>query len=90
MHTHPKAVATYRRRGERWEFRNAPFLSYGRVLFLGSGTVLKLRSPLPHSVLLTLAVVLVMSWIVAQQFTKLFRPWLFALIRQPYRRSSRS
>ncbi|MEJ8859210.1 antibiotic biosynthesis monooxygenase [Variovorax robiniae] len=46
------------------------------VLFLLTGDLLKSWALLPRTVILTLAVVGVMTWIVAPQLTRLFRPWL--------------
>lgn len=48
------------------------------VLFWLTGDLLKSWSLLPRTVLLTLAVVIVMTWIVAPQLTRLLKPWLFA------------
>jgi len=47
-------------------------------LFLLTGDLLKSWHLLPRTVLLTLAVVIVMTWVVAPQLTRLLRPWLFA------------
>ncbi|MDM0117875.1 hypothetical protein QTI66_37940 [Variovorax sp. J22R133] len=46
------------------------------LLFLLTGDILKSWSLLPRTVVLTLAVVGLMTWVVAPQLTKLFRPWL--------------
>jgi len=48
------------------------------VLFLLTGDLLKSWHLLPRTVLLTLAVVIVMTWVVAPQLTRVLRPWLFA------------
>jgi antibiotic biosynthesis monooxygenase (ABM) superfamily enzyme len=48
------------------------------VLFLLSADLLKSWSLLPRTVVLTIVVVLVMTWLVAPQLTRIFRPWLFA------------
>lgn len=46
------------------------------TLFLLTGDLLKSWPLLPRTVLLTLAVVAVMTWVVAPQLTRLLRPWL--------------
>lgn len=46
-------------------------------LFLSTGDLLTSWALLPRTIVLTLAVVIVMTWWVAPQLTKLFRPWLF-------------
>lgn len=48
------------------------------VLFWLTVDLLKSWTLLSRTALLTLAVVVLMTWIVAPQLTKLFRPWLFA------------
>jgi uncharacterized protein len=48
------------------------------VLFWLAGDLLRSWTLLSRTVLLTLVVVLVMTWVVAPQLTKIFRPWLFA------------
>jgi antibiotic biosynthesis monooxygenase (ABM) superfamily enzyme len=48
------------------------------LLFLLTGDLLRSWSLLPRTVLLTLVVVVVMTWGVAPQLTKVLRPWLFA------------
>jgi antibiotic biosynthesis monooxygenase (ABM) superfamily enzyme len=48
------------------------------VLFLLTGDLLKSWHLLPRTVLLTLAVVIAMTWVVAPQLTRLLRPWLFS------------
>jgi antibiotic biosynthesis monooxygenase (ABM) superfamily enzyme len=48
------------------------------LLFLVMGDLLSSWWLLPRTVLLTLAVVLLMTWVVAPQLTRLFRPWLFS------------
>lgn len=48
------------------------------VLFLLTGDLMKSWSLLPRTVLLTLAVVMSMTWVVAPQLTRLLRPWLFS------------
>jgi antibiotic biosynthesis monooxygenase (ABM) superfamily enzyme len=48
------------------------------LLFLLMGDRLASWWLLPRTVLLTLAVVVVMTWVVAPQLTRLFRPWLVA------------
>lgn len=48
------------------------------VLFLLTGELLKSWGLLPRTIVLTLAVVLLMTWVVAPQLTRLFRPWLVA------------
>ena len=52
-------------------------------LFWLTGDMLKSLDLLSRTVLLTLAVVLVMTWVVAPQLTMLFRPWLFARCPTP-------
>lgn len=47
------------------------------LLFLAVGDMLNSWWLFPRTALLTLAVVLVMTWVVAPKLTKLFRPWLF-------------
>jgi antibiotic biosynthesis monooxygenase (ABM) superfamily enzyme len=47
-------------------------------LFLLSGDLLKSWSLLPRTIVLTVAVVVVMTWLVAPQLTKYLRPWLFS------------
>lgn len=47
-------------------------------LFWITADVLRYWTLLPRTVVLTLAVVLIMTWVVAPQLTKLLRPWLFA------------
>jgi len=49
------------------------------VLFLLTGHLLQTWWLLPRTVVLTLAVVGLMTWIVAPQLTKVFRPWLFSV-----------
>jgi antibiotic biosynthesis monooxygenase (ABM) superfamily enzyme len=53
------------------------------VLFLLTGDLLKSWSLLPRTVLLTLAVVVSMTWVVAPQLTRLLRPWLSSRRSQP-------
>jgi len=55
------------------------------LLFLATGGLLKDWPLLARTIALTLAVVAVMTWLVAPQLTKIFRPWLFATSagRQP-------
>lgn len=53
------------------------------VLFLLTADLLKSWSLLPRTALLTLAVVALMTWVVAPQLTRLFRPWLFASPAKP-------
>lgn len=48
------------------------------VLFLLTGELLKSWGLLPRTIVLTVAVVAVMTWVVAPQLTKLFRSWLFS------------
>jgi antibiotic biosynthesis monooxygenase (ABM) superfamily enzyme len=48
------------------------------VLFLLSGDLMKSWPLLPRTVVLTVVVVLVMTWVVAPQLTKISRRWLFA------------
>jgi antibiotic biosynthesis monooxygenase (ABM) superfamily enzyme len=48
------------------------------TLFLLSGDLLKSWSLLPRTIVLTVAVVVVMTWLVAPQLTKYLRPWLFS------------
>lgn len=48
------------------------------LLFLLTSDLMRSWSLLPRTVVLTLAVVLLMTWVVAPQLTKLFRPWLFS------------
>ncbi|CAN5454004.1 antibiotic biosynthesis monooxygenase [soil metagenome] len=48
------------------------------LLFLLTGDVMRSWGLLPRTVVLTLAVVLLMTWVVAPQLTRLFRPWLFS------------
>ncbi len=48
------------------------------LLFLIMGDLLSSWWLLPRTALLTLAVVVLMTWVVAPQITKLFRPWLFS------------
>ena len=47
-------------------------------LFWITADVLRTWTLLPRTVVLTLAVVLIMTWVVAPQLTRLLRPWLFA------------
>jgi len=53
------------------------------VLFLLTSDLLKSWWLLPRTVVLSLAVVLLMTWVVAPQLTKLFRPWLFSHRSRP-------
>lgn len=46
------------------------------LLFLAMGDLLNSWWLFPRTALLTFAVVIVMTWLVAPQLTKLFRPWL--------------
>ncbi|MGJ7511262.1 hypothetical protein [Variovorax sp. GT1P44] len=48
------------------------------VLFLLTGDLLKSWSLLPRTIVLTLFVVGVMTWVVAPQLTRIFRPWLLS------------
>lgn len=48
------------------------------VLFLIMGNLLASWWLFPRTVVLTLAVVALMTWVVAPQLTRLFRPWLFS------------
>ena len=48
------------------------------LLFLVMGDRLQSWWLLPRTMVLTVAVVAVMTWVVAPQLTKLFRPWLFS------------
>ncbi len=48
------------------------------VLFLVTGDLMQSWWLLPRTVALTLAVVLLMTWVVAPKLTKIFRPWLFS------------
>ena len=48
------------------------------VLFLLTSNLMGSWWLLPRTVALTLAVVVLMTWVVAPQLTKLFRPWLFS------------
>jgi antibiotic biosynthesis monooxygenase (ABM) superfamily enzyme len=48
------------------------------LLFLLTSSLMASWSLLPRTVVLTLAVVALMTWVVAPQLTRLFRPWLFA------------
>ncbi len=48
------------------------------LLFLLTGDLLKSWSLLPRTVVLTVAVVALMTWLVAPQLTKLLRPWLLS------------
>lgn len=48
------------------------------VLFLLTGHLMGSWWLLPRTAVLTLAVVVLMTWVVAPQLTKLFRPWLFS------------
>lgn len=48
------------------------------LLFLLTGDLLKSWGLLPRTVVLTIAVVAVMTWLVAPQLTKLLRPWLLS------------
>jgi uncharacterized protein len=57
------------------------------VLFLLTGELLKSWPLLPRTVLLTLAVVITMTWVVAPQLTRLLRPWLFSTHSVQKRRS---
>lgn len=59
-------------------------------VFLLTGDLLKSWHLLPQTVLLTLAVVIVMTWVVAPQVTRLFRPWLFSARPVPKAAGSRS
>ena len=47
-------------------------------LFWLTGDLLKSWSLLPRTVVLTLAVVVLMTWVVAPQLTSVLKPWLFA------------
>lgn len=47
------------------------------VLFWLTGDLLRSWTLLARTIVLTLAVVAVMTWVVAPQLTKFFRPWLF-------------
>jgi len=47
------------------------------LLFLGLGSILAPWSLLTRTLLLTVLVVIIMTWGVAPQLTRLFRPWLF-------------
>ena len=58
-------------------------LPHGLVLFLLTSDLLKSWWLLPRTVVLSLAVVLLMTWVVAPQLTKLFRPWLFSHRSRP-------
>jgi uncharacterized protein len=60
------------------------------VLFWLTGDLLKSWTLLSRTALLTLAVVALMTWVVAPQLTKLFRPWLFARRVSPKPLRSRS
>jgi len=60
------------------------------VLFLLTSDLLKSWYLLPRTVLLTLAVVIVMTWVVAPQLTRLLRPWLFSARPVPNAAGSRS
>jgi antibiotic biosynthesis monooxygenase (ABM) superfamily enzyme len=55
------------------------------VLFWLTGDLLKSWTLLTRTILLTLAVVALMTWLVAPQLTKLLRPWLFP--NRPLQRS---
>jgi antibiotic biosynthesis monooxygenase (ABM) superfamily enzyme len=46
------------------------------LLFLLTADLLKSWALLPRTIVLTLAVVALMTWVVAPQLTRLFRPWL--------------
>lgn len=48
------------------------------VLFVVTQDLLKSWPLLPRTLVLTLAVVVVMTWLVAPQLTRLLRPWLFS------------
>jgi antibiotic biosynthesis monooxygenase (ABM) superfamily enzyme len=48
------------------------------LLFWLTTDLLRSWPLLPRTALLTFAVVLLMTWVVAPQLTKLFKPWLFA------------
>jgi antibiotic biosynthesis monooxygenase (ABM) superfamily enzyme len=48
------------------------------LLFLLSADLLKSWGLLPRTVVLTIVVVMVMTWVVAPQLTRFFRPWLLA------------
>jgi antibiotic biosynthesis monooxygenase (ABM) superfamily enzyme len=48
------------------------------LLFLLTGDLMQSWWLFPRTVALTLAVVLLMTWVVAPQLTKLLRPWLFS------------
>ncbi len=48
------------------------------ILFLLTGDLLQSWSLPLRTIILTLAVVVLMTWIVAPQLTRLFRPWLFS------------
>ncbi|MDD2177332.1 antibiotic biosynthesis monooxygenase [Acidovorax sp. D2M1] len=47
------------------------------LLFLAVGDSMKTWWLFPRTALLTFAVVLLMTWVVAPRLTKLFKPWLF-------------
>jgi len=47
------------------------------VLFWLTGDLLRSWTLLARTIVLALAVVAVMTWVVAPQLTKFFRPWLF-------------
>lgn len=53
------------------------------LLFLLLGSLLNSWGLFPRTVVLTLAVVLLMTWVVAPRLTKLFKPWLFSDLAKP-------
>lgn len=53
------------------------------VLFLLTSDLLKSWGLFPRTVVLTVAVVAIMTWIVAPQLTKLLRPWLLSKRGKP-------
>ena len=55
------------------------------LLFLLLGDLLSPWSLLPRTVVLTVAVVVLMTWVVAPQLTKVFRPWLLSSRSRPQR-----
>lgn len=48
------------------------------LLFLLTGDLMKSWGLLARTIVLTLAVVALMTWVVAPQLTRLLRPWLFS------------
>ena len=78
------AAATYRTTQQgppRWKVAVVTWLGICPtvyLLFLLTNDLPRSWTLLSRTVLLTLAVVVLMSWLVAPQLTKLFKPWLFA------------